>query len=108
MAARILIVEDDADINEIIATHLARQGHTCTQAFSGSEALIRLDAAGSALPFDLVICDLMLPGASGEQIIDAVDFAISPEDMETLRSMEHLTDYGDYNGFPVFSGKPLA
>ncbi len=29
----------------------------------------------------------------------AVDFAISPEDMETLRSMEHLTDYGDYNGF---------
>lgn len=38
----------------------------------------------------------------------AVDFAISPEDMETLRSMEHPTDYGDYNGFPVFSGKPLA
>ena len=38
----------------------------------------------------------------------AVDFAISPKDMETLRSMEHLTDYGDYNGFPVFSGKPLA
>ena len=38
----------------------------------------------------------------------AVDFAISLEDMETLRSMEHLTDYGDYNGFPVFSGKPLA
>lgn len=38
----------------------------------------------------------------------AVDFAISPEDMETLRSMERLTDYGDYNGFPVFSGKPLA
>ena len=38
----------------------------------------------------------------------AVDFAISPEDMETLRSMEHLTDYGDYNGFPVFSGKPFA
>ena len=38
----------------------------------------------------------------------AVDFAISPEDMETLRSMEHLTDYGDYNVFPVFSGKPLA
>ena len=38
----------------------------------------------------------------------AVDFAISPEGMEHLRSMEHLTDYGDYNGFPVFSGKPLA
>lgn len=30
MGARILIVEDDAYINEIIAVHLARQGHTCT------------------------------------------------------------------------------
>ena len=35
---RVLIVEDDADINQIVATHLARRGYSCTQAFSGSEA----------------------------------------------------------------------
>ena len=62
MAANILVVEDDADINEIISTQLSRQGHTCTQAFSGTEALMRLDAGGGTLPYDLVICDLMLPG----------------------------------------------
>lgn len=42
MGARILIVEYDADINEIIAVHLARQGHTCTQAYSGTEGIMRL------------------------------------------------------------------
>ena len=30
MAANILVVEDDADINEIISTQLSRNGHTCT------------------------------------------------------------------------------
>ncbi len=38
----------------------------------------------------------------------AVDFVISQEDMDTLTHMERLEDYGDYNVFPVFSGKPLA
>lgn len=71
MAANILVVEDDADINEIISTQLSRNGHTCTQAFSGTEALMRLGPNGGPLPYDLVICDLMLPGVTGEQIIDS-------------------------------------
>ena len=37
-----------------------------------------------------------------------VDFTISEEDMGTLKNMEHIADYGEFNGFPVFSGKPLA
>ncbi len=37
-----------------------------------------------------------------------VDFVISDADMETLMHMEHIADYGDFNIFPVFSGKPLA
>ena len=38
----------------------------------------------------------------------AIDFSISAEDMETLRRVERLRDYGEFNVFPVFSGKPLA
>lgn len=68
---RILVVEDDADINEIVITHLARSGHTCMQAFSGTEAMLALEAGGYA-PFDLIICDLMLPGMSGERLIETV------------------------------------
>ncbi len=37
-----------------------------------------------------------------------VDFTISEEDMGTLKNMERIVDYGEFNGFPVFSGKPLA
>jgi len=38
----------------------------------------------------------------------AVDFTISDEDMTALTQMKHIGDYGDFNIFPVFSGKPLA
>lgn len=73
---RILIVEDDADINTIVATRLTREGYACMQAYSGSEARLLIggtpgatnDAPASAFPFDLVICDLMLPGLTGEEL----------------------------------------
>ena len=73
---RILVVEDDADINTIVATRLAREGYACTQAYSGSEARLLMsgtaetadDAPAAAFPFDLVICDLMLPGLTGEEL----------------------------------------
>lgn len=37
-----------------------------------------------------------------------VDFVITDADFQTLLHMEELRDYGAYNIFPVFSGKPLA
>ena len=38
----------------------------------------------------------------------AVDFVISDEDMDALVHMDRIQSYGDFNVFPVFSGKPLA
>lgn len=38
----------------------------------------------------------------------AVDFQISPEDMQTLEAMEKIESYGEFDIFPVFSGKPLG
>lgn len=38
----------------------------------------------------------------------AVDFQISPEDMQTLEAMEKTESYGEFDVFPVFSGKPLG
>ena len=38
----------------------------------------------------------------------AVDFIISNADMETLKGMERIADYGDFSIFPVFSGKTQA
>lgn len=69
--ARILIIEDDVDINQLVAASLGKAGYACSQAFSGSEArlLLKVAAAGAEEPFDLVITDLMLPGASGEELV---------------------------------------
>ena len=70
-AARILVVEDDDDINNVVAAVLARAGYACAQAFSGSEArlLLKAGAAAGEAPYDLVITDLMLPGFSGEELV---------------------------------------
>ena len=40
--ARILIVEDDADINALLAKIVAREGFGCVQAYSGTEALLQM------------------------------------------------------------------
>ncbi len=61
----ILVVEDDVDINNLIAKTLTKQDYKVTQAFSGSEANLRLEMDN----FQMVMLDLMLPGITGEELI---------------------------------------
>lgn len=61
----ILVVEDDIDINNLIKKTLEKYRYIVTQAFSGSEALLRLDIN----EFDIILLDLMLPGVCGEELI---------------------------------------
>ena len=67
---RVLVVEDDAALSEVVCTFLGDEGYTCVPAFSGTEALLLAERAGEKdQPFDLVILDLMLPGLPGEELI---------------------------------------
>ncbi len=66
-AARILVVEDDAAISDVACSALSKEGYACVPAYSGTEAKLLL--SGGADPFDLVICDLMLPGMPGEEVV---------------------------------------
>lgn len=59
--ARILIVEDEAALSDLIRSHLEKEGHQIEQAGEGRQALA---AADRARP-DLVILDWMLPGLDG-------------------------------------------
>ena len=63
--ARILIVEDEKAINDLIKRSLTLVGHECGQVFNGLDAIELI----SSRPFDLVILDIMLPGASGYEVI---------------------------------------
>lgn len=65
----VLIVEDDSDINNFINDYFVIKGYTTIQAFSGTEGLLRLKNEKSIC---CVILDLMLPGISGEEIIQEV------------------------------------
>ncbi len=76
---KILIVEDDADINEILAKIMRKQGYEPIQAFSGSEAKLLLftkqtgDTAEKINgDYDLILLDLMLPGVMGEDLICSI------------------------------------
>ncbi len=57
----ILVVEDEADIRELIAYNLGREGYTIVQADSAEKALESIHAAAP----DLVLLDIMLPGLDG-------------------------------------------
>ena len=60
--ARILIVDDDPAIQEILSAYLLTEGHTVTTASSGDAALPLMARA------DLAILDWMLPGLSGLEV----------------------------------------
>ena len=67
-AIRILVVEDDPDINQLLCTILEGAGYSCRSAFSGSEAMLWAEK----YDYDLVLLDLMLPGLTGEEFITQI------------------------------------
>jgi two-component system, OmpR family, alkaline phosphatase synthesis response regulator PhoP len=60
-AARVLVVEDDPDIAELITLYLEKAGHTVERLEAGDAVMPRVRAGG----VDLVILDVMLPGLDG-------------------------------------------
>ncbi|GFZ75859.1 DNA-binding response regulator [Paenibacillus marchantiophytorum] len=62
---RILVVEDDNDINQLLCKILKKSGYSPQAAYSGTEAMIYLERQ----EWDMVLLDLMLPGLSGEELL---------------------------------------
>lgn len=66
--ARILIVEDDKSINELMMRCLKMTGHDCLAAFSGSEALCVVE---KDMP-DLILLDINLPDMEGFELMEFI------------------------------------
>lgn len=62
---RILIVEDDADLQRLLALTLSREGWDVHYAYRGPEGF---EKAVSLLP-QIILCDMMLPGYGGVELI---------------------------------------
>lgn len=68
---KILIIEDDTHINQMMNDALAQAGYRCTSAYSGTEGLLHFGQES----YDLIILDLMLPGMQGEDVLKQIRFA---------------------------------
>lgn len=66
--AKILIVEDEYPINNLICKNLTLTGHECLSAFNGLNAIELIQSA----TLDLIILDVMLPGLSGFDLIKLI------------------------------------
>jgi len=62
---KILIIEDDESIHNIIEELLKENGYVVFNAYSGTEALLLLEKE----KYDLILLDLMLPGLTGEELL---------------------------------------
>ncbi len=67
-APRVLVVEDDQHIRELVALHLGLEGLVPVQTGDGTEGL----ALARNEPFDLIVLDLMLPGLDGVTLCRAI------------------------------------
>lgn len=63
--ARVLVVDDDRTVAEIVSRYLERAGHEVTTAHDGAVAI---ESALGPAPADLVVLDVMLPGLDGIEV----------------------------------------
>ena len=106
--AKILVVEDDEDIHELIRYNLAREGYEVVSAMNGENGL---EKAKSEKP-DLMVLDLMLPGVDGLEVckITKSDPALSeiPIIMVTAKGEESDIVSGLELGADDYITKPFS
>ena len=77
---KILIVDDEEDILELVGYNLARKGYRTVYATSGEDAL---NKTRSEMP-DLIVLDLMLPGIDGLEVMKALKKDSDTENIPTV------------------------
>jgi putative nucleotidyltransferase with HDIG domain len=69
MPGRILVVEDEEPIRELIVSMLLSDGHNCRKASNGQEAL---DLLESGEPVELIVSNLIMPRLDGRELLKRV------------------------------------
>ncbi|OGR89126.1 MAG: hypothetical protein A3A86_05730 [Elusimicrobia bacterium RIFCSPLOWO2_01_FULL_60_11] len=68
---KILVVDDDRDMVELLTLTLTQEGYSCESAQSGQEALLHLNKNGDK-PFALVLTDLLMPLMDGIELMENI------------------------------------
>ena len=103
--ANVLIVEDEKQIQEIIAGYMQRGGHTCFTADDGIDALMVLKNN----PMDLMILDIMMPNLDGFTVCKmAREMSSLPIILLTARENEDDKLKGYHLGADDYMTKPFS
>ena len=103
--ARILVVEDEVALSDLVRSHLEKEGHSVEQAFDGKEALVSADRARP----DLVVLDWLLPGMDGLSVCRELRRKhLMPIIMLTARSEVADRVSGLQVGADDYLGKPFS
>lgn len=106
--ARILVIDDERAVRELISDALAIEGHDVHTAENGKEAL---DLIGQHR-YDLVFCDLRMPEMDGQRLYEEVqrDYPQILKRIVFVTAQAHSADYGPFlrtTGIPVIE-KPFT
>lgn len=103
--AKVLIVEDEKNMQEIIARYMQRGGHTCFTADDGMDALLTLKNN----PVDLMVLDIMMPHLDGFSVCKiAREMSNLPIIMLTAKSNEDDKLKGYDLGADDYMTKPFS
>jgi two-component system OmpR family response regulator/two-component system alkaline phosphatase synthesis response regulator PhoP len=107
-APRVLVVEDEPNIRDLVCLHLGLEGYACEGVGNGSDALRRAEAE----PFDLLVLDVMIPGLDGVSLCRAVRKSGANRDvpilMLTARAEETDKVLGLESGADDYLTKPFG
>ena len=107
-APRVLVVEDEPNIRELVCLHLGLEGYTCDGLGDGREALNRAETAR----YDLLVLDVMIPGVDGLALCRAVRNGRTNHDvpilMLTARREESDKVVGLESGADDYLTKPFG
>ncbi len=102
---KILVVDDEAKIADVVKSYLLSRGYSAVTAFTGSEALLAYEKEKP----DLVILDWMLPDISGEEVCRALrQKSTVPVIMLTARAEEENILEGFAFGADDYVTKPFS
>jgi DNA-binding response OmpR family regulator len=103
--ARVLLVEDEADLSDLLRTHLEQDGHEVLQAFDGPAGLALVEAHDP----QLVVLDWMLPGLDGLAVCRRIrERHLVPVIMLTARDEEIDRVLGLEAGADDYVAKPFG
>lgn len=84
--ARILVVDDQEEVAELVQAVLTDAGHAAEAVYSGRAALDRLQRTA----YDLVVCDVRMPDIDGRAVSRAIAQLVPPRPVVLF-----ITGYGD-------------